>query len=76
MGTSGGTSSFEDRIVELQEYYDEHGHLRVPQSYTGGRSKNLGLWVKGIRERYQRCLENPSRLGQESRVSVLGVHLN
>jgi hypothetical protein len=31
----------------------------------------LGLWVKGIREVYQRFLKHPSRMGQEKRGSVL-----
>jgi hypothetical protein len=44
--TKGATPSFGDRVVQLQEYYDEHGHVRVPQGYKGGRGKNLGLWVK------------------------------
>jgi hypothetical protein len=33
-------ATFEDRIAELREYYDEHGHLRVLQGYKGGRGKS------------------------------------
>jgi hypothetical protein len=69
---NGCTLSFEDRIVELQEYYDEHGHLRVPHKYKGGRGKDLGLWVKGILNVYKRCMGNPFLIGQESPGTVLG----
>jgi hypothetical protein len=67
-----GNPSFEDRIVELQEYYNEHGHLRVPQCFTDGRAKSLGLWVHAIRRVYQRCFSNSSLLGEESPEIVLG----
>jgi hypothetical protein len=45
--------SFEDRIVELQEYDEEHGDLRVPVRYSGGRSNDLGVWGKRILGTYQ-----------------------
>jgi predicted secreted protein len=64
--------SFEDRLVELQEYYDAHGHLRVTCSYKGSRNKKFGLWVKGIRNVYQKCLQKTSYLGEESPAIVLG----
>jgi hypothetical protein len=63
---------FEDRIAELREYYDEHGHTSVPARYVGGRTKNLGQWVKGIRNVYRRGLKDPSTLGEESHGIVLG----
>jgi hypothetical protein len=56
-----GTPSFEDRIVELQEYYDEHCHLRVPGGYMGGRGKGLGAWVAKLRRKYK----GPCRVGDE-----------
>jgi hypothetical protein len=68
------TPLFEDRIVELQEYYNEHGHLRVPHGYTFDRCKGLGLWVSDIRQAYQRCLIHPSRMGKESPGIVLGLN--
>jgi hypothetical protein len=69
------TPSFEHRIVELREYYDEYGDLRVPNGYTGGSSKDLGLWVKYIRRVYTKCLKNNSRLGEESPGVVLGTNI-
>jgi hypothetical protein len=73
--SENGTPSFEHRIVELQEYYEQHGHLRVPQGYTGCcRTKKLGLWIKRIREVYQCCLKKTSDLGEESPGIVLGNH--
>jgi hypothetical protein len=45
---------------------------KVPQGYKGGRGKNLGLWVKGIRVVHKLCLEHPSHIGQESPGIVLG----
>jgi hypothetical protein len=64
--------SFGDRIAELRDYYEEHGHVRVPQRCTDGRNKDLGLWVKHIRQNYQRCLKYPSRMGEESPGIVFG----
>jgi hypothetical protein len=61
-----GTPSFEDRVIQLKDYYDVHVHLCVSQGYTGGRGNDLGVWVQRIRERYQKCLKNPSLLGEES----------
>jgi hypothetical protein len=66
-----GTPSFEARIVELQEYYDEHGHLRVSRTYTCGRSNSLGYWVKHLRNAYRGLLPHPTRLGEESPGSVM-----
>jgi hypothetical protein len=57
--------SFEDRIMELREYYDEYNDLRVPQHCTAGRSKDLGKWVEYIRDGYQWCLQNPTCLDKE-----------
>jgi hypothetical protein len=61
--------SFDNRVVELQEDYDEHGHLRVPRGYKGSRGKALGLWVGQIRGRYK----NPSRVNDERPGIVLGA---
>jgi hypothetical protein len=68
------TPSFEDRIVELREYYDEHGHLLVPEGWMGGRSKNLGFWTKRIRDSYQKCRKKPTLLGDESPGIVLATY--
>jgi hypothetical protein len=68
------TRSFKDRIVELQEDYDQRGHLRLPYSCTDGRCKDLALWVKNTRKVYHRCLEEPCYLGEESPLIVLIPH--
>jgi hypothetical protein len=49
--TEDATPSFEDRVIQLRDYYDVHGHLRVPRGYKGGRGKDMGIWVTRIRER-------------------------
>jgi hypothetical protein len=70
-GTEDVTPSFEDRVIQLQDYYDVHGHLFVQWFYKGGHAKNLGVWVIRIRKRYRESLAHPSRMGKESRGSVL-----
>jgi hypothetical protein len=40
-----------DRMRQLDEFKDEHGHLNVPRTYT--KYKNLGAWVAKVRERYR-----------------------
>jgi hypothetical protein len=42
--TADAIPSFEDRVIQLQEYYDVHGHLRVPKGYRVGRRKDSGVW--------------------------------
>jgi hypothetical protein len=63
--------SFEERIVELQEFKDEHGHLCVG-GYTGGRTKDLGAWVKGVRDVYKQCLSKTTLLDKECPWILLG----
>ena len=40
-----------DRMRQLQEFQEEHGHLNVPRTYT--KHANLGSWVSKVRERYR-----------------------
>lgn len=42
--------TWDQRMHQLRKYQAKHGHVNVPRTYTG--SRNLGLWVAKVRERY------------------------
>ncbi len=38
---------------ELEEYYDEHGNIDVPQRYITDDGLNLGIWLRDQRRNYK-----------------------
>ena len=56
--------SWENRYLELQEFYREHGHSNVPEHYPGNPS--LGSWCMNQRTYYsRRCLGEMTSLTEE-----------
>jgi hypothetical protein len=52
--TSFGTV-WEDRLSELADYREKHGHCNVPRGYS--ENTKLGMWVGGQRNEYRLHLE-------------------
>jgi len=46
--------AFDVGFAEVKSYAEDHGHTRVPYSYTSPRSHNTGLWVRRVRVAYKR----------------------
>ena len=51
------TGSWEFRCGELANFYETHGHSRVPQKDEKGKLTNLGSWVSEQRRRKQTLSE-------------------
>jgi hypothetical protein len=67
----GIPASLEDRVIQLRELYDAHGHLLVPRTYTSDRCVDWGQWVKAIRQFHKR-IGKSSYLSEESPGIVFG----
>lgn len=49
------TAKFQRKLARLTAYYQEHGHLRIPQSYAENGEK-LGKWINTFRVNYAKGL--------------------
>lgn len=44
--------TYEERLAEIKEYYEKHGHANIPASYK--ENPGLGMWVANLRSSYKR----------------------
>lgn len=59
------------RIRQLKKYKDLHGHVRIPQNYTG--FDNLGLFLKYVRQKRRGSSGPPLTSAQITELESLGV---
>jgi Helicase associated domain len=52
--------NIDERIVQLEEFKNVHGHTQVPYDYTG--HSGLGLWCKKTRDSYHSNKLTASRI--------------
>mmetsp|Transcript_8279 Transcript_8279/g.23810 ORF Transcript_8279/g.23810 Transcript_8279/m.23810 type:complete len:681 (+) Transcript_8279:162-2204(+) len=58
------SAQWEERLKELEEYKEEHGHCNVPSTY--GRNTKLAIWVKCQRRQKRKLMLNqPSNITPE-----------
>lgn len=48
--------TYEERIAEIKEYAEKHGHANIPPTYK--ENPGLGMWVANLRSSYKRFQKN------------------
>lgn len=44
--------TYDERVAEIKEYVEKHGHANIPASYK--ENPGLGMWVANLRSSYKR----------------------
>lgn len=64
---------WEEMYVLAQQYFQEYGNLRVPHDYRADDGKNLGLWIKHQRDKYNGAAGSELTRDQTERLEAIGM---
>ena len=67
-----GTLDRRERSYQAaQDYYREHGNLKVPVNYVNADGLHLGWWVKGVRRAYRKGTLDREQIDKLERIGML-----